>query len=75
MTKTGSIFLSVTESFPLVAGDRQRKVEFYSMGDGTVAISIYESDEEDPMAIALIAEDDLAGVALALPALGIVPRR
>lgn len=73
MAKTGSMTLTLTE--PVGAGTgTPRMIEVNQMDDGTVAVSIFESDVADtPLAVAIVSAQDLARFARALPVLGIVP--
>jgi hypothetical protein len=75
MTTSGRspVFLTVKES-ESVGAPSVRSVEFYSMGDGTAAITIStEGEPEDSGTVAIVGASELGAVARALPVLGIVP--
>lgn len=66
------IFLTIKE--PQSQVHPLRAVEFYAMGDGTVAITVStEGEPEESAVIALVSAAELGAVARALPVLGIVP--
>lgn len=67
------IFLTIKES-EILGASSVRSVEFYSMGDGTVAITIsIDGEPTEGGTIAIVGASELGAVARALPVLGIVP--